>query len=147
MEHRNAGSLFDQHNHWFGRVKTHVPEVFLLHVLVQGMKALAYIHHGLRYAGQGRFTRDRYHEAIVHGDLREENFLLTWTFQPHPQLKLAHFGAAKLNKVRDDFRIQPGAMGYHAPEDVAVYGNLKPSWANSRVFKQMVDQRTIASDI
>ena len=147
MEHCNAGSLFDQYNHWTGRVKKHIPEVFLLHVLVQGMEALAYIHHGLRYAGQGRFTRDEDHEAVVHGDLKEENFLLTWTFQPLPQLKLADFGAAKLNSAKNDFRVQPGTMCYHAPEDVAIYGDRKPSQANYRVFKQMVDQRTIASDI
>lgn len=146
MEHCNAGSLFDQYRHWISRLKMPMPEVFLLHVLVQGMEALAYIHHGLRFAGKGTFTRDNYHRAIIHGDLKEHNILLTWTFQPLPQLKLADFGAARLAGSIDG-RILRGTACYHAPEDVAIYGDLKPCAANGRVWQEMVNRRTIASDI
>lgn len=146
MEHCTAGSLFDQYRYWISRLKMAMPEVFLLQVLVQGMEALAFIHHGLRYAGKGTFTRDDYHGAIIHGDLKEENFLLTWTFQPLPQLKLADFGAARLAGSRDG-RILPGTDCYHAPEDAAIYGDLKPRAVSSRLWQEMINRRTIASDI
>ncbi|GIZ47063.1 hypothetical protein CKM354_001016400 [Cercospora kikuchii] len=144
MEYCNAGSLAQQYTHWLSRVRSPMPEVFLLHVLVQGMEALAYLHSGLRYVGKGQYTQDPEHLPIVHADVKEEQFLLSWGLYPLPEIKLADFGTAK-------FEGQPRPNGlatlcYLAPEDVAICG-LEPIKENAWAFHAMSDARTTASDI
>ncbi|PPJ51322.1 hypothetical protein CBER1_08606 [Cercospora berteroae] len=146
MEYCNAGSLAQQYTHWLSRVRSPMPEVFLLHVLVQGVEALAYLHSGLRYVGKGQYTQDPEHLPIVHADVKEENFLLNWGLYPMPEIKLADFGTAK-------FAGQPrpnnlaGTLCYLAPEDVAYLGDLQPIKENAWAFHAMSDARTTASDI
>ncbi|KAI5365106.1 putative serine/threonine-protein kinase, active [Septoria linicola] len=146
MEYCSAGSLAEQYTHWGSALKKPMPEIFLLHVLVQGCEALAFIHRGLRYAGRGQYTQDLHYQPIIHGDVKEDNFLLHWDYFPLPEIKLADFGNAKLAHAKDS-RIQPGTLCFHAPEDVAIYGDLQRIPENARAFDEMIDRRTIASDM
>ncbi|KAM3417256.1 hypothetical protein BST61_g5513 [Cercospora zeina] len=146
MEYCNAGSLTDQYMHSVSRLRGPMPEVFLLHVLVQGMEALAYLHHGLRYVGTGQYTQDTEHIPIVHADVKDDNFLLTWDVFPLPEVKLADFGTTKFMGERDRKGLV-GTMCFHAPEDVAFYGDLQPTAENAWAFDAMIDARTTASDM
>ncbi|KAF2208507.1 hypothetical protein CERZMDRAFT_101256 [Cercospora zeae-maydis SCOH1-5] len=123
-----------------------MPEVFLLHVLVQGKEALAYLHHGLRYVGKGQYTKDPEHLPLVQADIKEEQCLLTWDVFPLPEVKLADFGTTKFTGEKDQ-RGLAGTLCFHAPEDVAFYGDLQPTAENAWAFDAMIDARITAPDI
>lgn len=146
MEYCNAGSLAQQYTHWLSRVRSPMPEVFLLHVLVQGMEALAYLHSGLRYVGKGQYTQDPEHLPIVHADVKEEQFLLSWGLYPLPEIKLADFGTAKFAGQSCPNNLA-GTLCFLAPEDMAYLGDLQPIKENAWAFHAMSDARTTASDI
>ncbi|KAF7189917.1 Meiosis-specific serine/threonine-protein kinase mek1 [Pseudocercospora fuligena] len=149
MEYCSGGSLFDQYNKWIMHRRQHMPEVFLLHVIIQMAEALAYLHFGLRYIGRGQYTQDAYHAPMIHGDIKDENILLRWSENPTggmPDLVLADFGTAKLLHDREA-RVNAGTPGFNAPEDMAIIGDCQPSFENIDIFLQAVNNRSVAADM
>ncbi|KXT04872.1 hypothetical protein AC578_3432 [Pseudocercospora eumusae] len=149
MEYCSGGSLFEQYNKWIMHRRQHMPEVFLLHVIVQIAEALAYLHFGLRYIGRGQYTQDAYHDPMIHGDIKDENILLRWPENPTggmPDLVLADFGTAKLLHDREA-RVNAGTPGFNAPEDLAIIGDCEASFENIAVFLQAVNSRSVAADM
>ncbi|EME81851.1 uncharacterized protein MYCFIDRAFT_175439 [Pseudocercospora fijiensis CIRAD86] len=149
MEYCSGGSLFEQYNKWIMHRRQHMPEVFLLHFIIQVAEALAYLHCGLRYIGRGQYTKDADHAPMIHGDIKDENILLRWPENPTggmPDLVLADFGTAKLAHDREA-RVNAGTPGFNAPEDIAIIGDCQPSFENIAIFLQAVNSRSVAADM
>ncbi|KXT10759.1 hypothetical protein AC579_2321 [Pseudocercospora musae] len=149
MEYCSGGSLFDQYNKWIMHRRQHMPEVFLLHCIIQIAEALAYLHFGLRYIGRGQYTQDANHAPMIHGDIKDENILLRWPENATggmPDLVLADFGTAKLLHDREA-RVNAGTPSFNAPEDMAIIGGYKPSFENIAIFLQAVNSRSVAADM
>jgi NIMA (never in mitosis gene a)-related kinase len=151
MQYCNGGDLVDQVDHLRRRNQV-MAEQFVLQIIIHLAEVLAYIHHGLRYVGEGRYTVDANHTPVIHGDIKDDNIFLTWPATSSrvgnmPDVVLGDFGAAKLVGARDT-HTGIGTPGYHSPEDVAIYGNA--DWndpSNRALFEEVVDRRTTASDI
>lgn len=148
LEYCSGGDLFTQINHWLDTRRAPVPEQFLLHVFVSLADALAFIHHGLRSRGDGRYTEDAFYIDVIHGDIKVENIFLRWTDNSlggMPEVVIGDFGVAKKVGKRNA-KLNCGTPDYHAPEDV---GNYMNSTAPSSIqaYLEMVDKRTTASDI
>jgi NIMA (never in mitosis gene a)-related kinase len=149
MEFCAGGDLGSQYEHWLYRLRSGMPEVFLLHFIVSAVEALAFLHHGLRYAGNGRWTQDAAYESIIHGDLKEGNFFLRWTPIPIgglPEVVLGDFGTAKI-AGRRNAKTNIGTLCFGSPEDVAIYGTAIPSPATRQIFQTAVNARTVAHDM
>ncbi|EME42919.1 hypothetical protein DOTSEDRAFT_44999 [Dothistroma septosporum NZE10] len=111
-------------------------------------QALAAIHHGFRYRGDGKCYQDEFAHSVIHGDFKEDQIFLRWNEQNiggMPELVLGDFGAAKV--VGYYSTVNPGTLIYNAPEDKAVYGNTKYKYETRQVFYDMVNSRTVQSDI
>lgn len=92
-----------------------VPEIFIFHVFVSLLDALAYCHLGLRRDGSGRYTSDEDHVAVTHCDVKPDNIWLAWDDASSrlPTVKLADFGASRL---ACNSRGLSGTTIYFAPE-------------------------------
>ncbi|EGP85500.1 unnamed protein product [Zymoseptoria tritici ST99CH_3D1] len=151
MQYCSGGDLIGQA--WASKNRRLViPEQFVLQVAIQISEALAYLHHGLRHVGEGKYTQDAGHEAVIHGDVKGDNIFLRWQKSADrignmPDVVLGDFGAAKLASDRN-IMTGMGTPGYHSPEDRAVYGNR--DWndpSNRHVFIEMISRRTTGADI
>ncbi|KJX96765.1 kinase-like protein [Zymoseptoria brevis] len=151
MQYCSGGDLVGQA--WASKERRLViPEQFFLQVAIQTGEALAYLHHGLRHVGDGKYTQDAGHEAVIHGDVKGDNIFLCWQKAADrignmPDVVLGDFGAAKLASDRNSMT-GIGTPGYHSPEDKAVYGDR--DWndpSNRAVFIEMISRRTTACDI
>ncbi|KAK5151121.1 hypothetical protein LTS14_009617 [Recurvomyces mirabilis] len=106
----------------------HVPIVFILHVFISLVDALAYIHHGLHRVNSEQ--EDELHEVdpnhipIIHGDIKPQNILLRWPEgKPYCGLLivLADSGCAE---VASQSKGVCGTEGYDSPE-VAAFLQLR----------------------
>jgi len=107
-----------------------VPEVFVLHVFVGLVRALAFIHDSEE------------HEAIIHGDIKPDNILLRWSPQNEcglPDIVLADFGASQL--ASESWGIS-GTVGYDSPEVLEV-SSLKR--ASPREFERRRNSRVMST--
>ena len=94
------------------------PEVFALHCFFQLLEALAYIHYGFRYEGNGEYSQSAGHTSIVHADLKPQNVLLRWNASANnecgmPDVVLADFG---LSVYAHKSKGYAGSSKYMAPE-------------------------------
>lgn len=149
MELAGAGDLYGQIEFWTVKRRSYVPEVFLLHFAVEVMQALAFLHHGLRYDGNGKWTQDDNHKSVIHGDIKPENVLLRWSSIPlggMPDILLGDFGVARI-AGDDRVKLLPGTNLYHAPEDLAITGGLPHSKENLDRYYKVGANRTVAADM
>ncbi|CAK3839090.1 hypothetical protein MYCGRDRAFT_94912 [Lecanosticta acicola] len=149
MEMADGGDLHDQLNFWYVKKRSWAPEVFLLHVIVEMMQALAYLHHGLRGTANGKWTQDEVYNSVIHGDIKLENVLLRWTEIPIgglPDIVLGDFGAARLaGDTETD--LLPGTTCFHAPEDRAITGGQRHTKETEELYVKASANRTIAADM
>ncbi|EME81853.1 uncharacterized protein MYCFIDRAFT_78720 [Pseudocercospora fijiensis CIRAD86] len=120
-----GGNLAEQIDFWRVRRRTEVPHQFFLHIVVQTFEAIAFLHNGLRYAGNGKYYRDGNHKTIVHGDLKGENIFLRWSSENvggMPDLVVGDFGTS-IVEDHPGVRVMPGTLVYNAPEIQAIYGD------------------------
>ncbi|GIZ47067.1 hypothetical protein CKM354_001016800 [Cercospora kikuchii] len=162
MKFYNGGPLSSQYAYW--QVKHHMPmpEPFLLHTIIQTVEALAFLHHGLRYAGNGRYTRDTSHQAIIHGDIKGEQFVLVHGedialdhggpehIGDMPNLVLLDFGTSRLESDTSAC-VEIGTIIYGSPEDLAITQGFNCGAAHVSELVQRyvkaIANRTIAHDI
>ncbi|PPJ51323.1 hypothetical protein CBER1_08605 [Cercospora berteroae] len=162
MPYYNGGALSSQYAYW--QVKHHMPmpEPFLLHTIIQSVEALAFLHHGVRYAGDGRYTRDVSHHAIIHGDIKGEQFvlvhgeniLLDHDGREHigdmPNLVLLDFGTSRLESDTSAC-VEIGTVAYGSPEDLAIHQGFNRGAAHVSELVQRyvraIANRTLAHDI
>ncbi|PPJ58221.1 hypothetical protein CBER1_10209 [Cercospora berteroae] len=122
MDACNGGDLHEQIHHWRLR-KQIVPTVFLYHLIVQISDAFAFLHHGLRHTTGSCYTQDEDHEAVVHGDIKLENFFLNWLSRNVgglPDIVIGDFGHAKLLSDPEP-RVDCGTEGWNSPTVTALY--------------------------
>lgn len=149
MEFASAGDLYAQLDYWFVKRRSPVPETFLLHLIVEMVQALAFIHHGLRYAGNGKWTQDESFKSVIHGDIKPDNIFLRWGTDPKgglPEVVLGDFGVAR---VAGDNRVKkmPGTDIFHAPEDRKILGDAEFSKDTIDLYLTVGDHRTVAADM
>lgn len=130
MEYCSGGDLLAQMDHFRTILKGgKVPEIFVLHVFVGVARALAFLHHGLKFVregkqkGEGVYEKlnEGQHEAIIHGDIKPENVFLRWHHSAQfdgqelglPTIVLADFGCAALASQSKGIC---GTPGYDSPE-------------------------------
>lgn len=113
--------LIDQIDH-FSKNKMYAPEAFVLHVCIELVQALAYLHWGLRWNDfEKSWSRDRKHIRIVHGDAKCDNVFLDWAQSSTcPGLPRVVFGDLGLAQPAETFRGIAGTETYEAPEIVKV---------------------------
>ncbi|KAI5365103.1 putative serine/threonine-protein kinase, active [Septoria linicola] len=122
MDWCRGGDLWLQMEYLWNKHRADAQPLFVLHVFVQLFEAFAFIHHGLRYIGAGKYTRDENHKAVIHGDVKPENIFLHWSSRNiggMPDLQLADFGHSRL-VGQTDFTTNPGTAVYWSPEDHAI---------------------------
>ncbi|PIA92128.1 hypothetical protein CB0940_09019 [Cercospora beticola] len=122
MDACNGGDLHEQICHWHLR-KQIVPKVFLYHLIVQVSDVFAFLHHGLRHSTGSCYTQDEDHEAVVHGDIKLENFFLNWSSRNIgglPDIVIGDFGHAKLLSDPEP-RVDCGTEGWNSPTVTARY--------------------------
>ncbi|KAF2160757.1 hypothetical protein M409DRAFT_28893 [Zasmidium cellare ATCC 36951] len=149
MEYCSGGDLISQILYWWKRKRCPVPEQFLLHTFVSLVDGLAFLHHGLRSKGDGRFTEDEFHEAVIHADLKAENVFLRWSDKSlggMPEVVLGDFGIAK-KASKTDAKLSAGTPAYMAPEDVAIHQNVPMSSEYEETWLKVVNSRTTAMDM
>lgn len=147
MEFCAGGDLNGQISFWNVHRNVPTPRLFLYHIVVQMFEILAYIHHGLRHDHDGIYTQDKNHQAVVHGDLKPEQFFLSWSAGKlvggMPTLVLGDFGHAKLLNDPNP-RAGAGTIGWLAPEQQA----LCDLWQSARIgWFDVGAKSTPASDI
>jgi serine/threonine protein kinase len=119
----SGGDLTEQMMH-FLKIKVVPPEIFVLHVFISLVHALACIHYGLRWDPKTKsYSKDPGFEApIVHADNKLENAFLSWSEDAvrrgFPDVVLGDWGFAQ---PAHTFRGIAGTPGYQAPEIAAVY--------------------------
>ncbi|KAK4501354.1 hypothetical protein PRZ48_007162 [Zasmidium cellare] len=149
MEFCSGGDLISQVFFWWNKKRSPVPEQFLLHTIVSLFDGLAFVHHGLRSRGDGRFTEDEFHNPVIHADIKGENIFLRWTNDPlggMPELVLGDFGIAK-PAHRTDVKLNAGTLAYMAPEDVAIHQGCPMTPEHEETWLKVVNSRTTAMDI
>ncbi|GIZ47061.1 hypothetical protein CKM354_001016200 [Cercospora kikuchii] len=155
LEYCSGGDLFNQLSYWWLTRKTHVPTLFLLHTVVELFDAFAYIHHGLRHVGGGKYTRDKGHRPVIHNDTKGENIFLknsTDAIGGLPSLILADFGHARV--VGETlYETGAGTPNYFSPEDQEIIqqareaGKLEKDEDICEVYYSVSRNRTTAADI
>ncbi|PPJ51320.1 hypothetical protein CBER1_08608 [Cercospora berteroae] len=155
LEYCSGGDLFCQFEHWWLTRKTHIPTLFLLHTIVELFEAFAYIHHGLRHIGGGKYTRDPKFRPVVHNDVKGENIFLKNAIDSIgglPSLILADFGHARV--VGETlYETGAGTLNYFAPEDQQLIqqaqeaGKLEHDEDINEVYYAISRNRTTAADI
>jgi NIMA (never in mitosis gene a)-related kinase len=119
LEFCSGGDLLEQLRKWKNLDLRTLPG-FTLHALVSLTQALAFVHHGVRYAGDDAYSRTRQgHEPIIHGDLKPDNIFLRWPGSEcgMPDIVLADFGMAC---YESESRGITGTPGYDSPEVRAI---------------------------
>ncbi|EME82123.1 uncharacterized protein MYCFIDRAFT_77586 [Pseudocercospora fijiensis CIRAD86] len=151
MEHCNGGDLYVQAHHFIQKNKE-IPDSFVLHATIQLLEAMAFIHHGLRYCGHGKYTVDPGFKSIVHGDLKPENVFLKWS-KPRkvddlPTLVIGDFGGAK-PAGKYYHCVSAGTEMFHAPEDVAIVGSpmVECTEETFPLYLKLAEERATPSDM
>ncbi|KAK4548547.1 hypothetical protein LTR36_009457 [Oleoguttula mirabilis] len=111
-----------------------VPEMFVLHVFVGLVWALAFLHDASE------------HEAVIHGDLKPDNVLLRWSSRNEcgmPDIVLADFGASQLASKTIGVT---GTPGYDSPEVVGI-AQLKTTAPQAFEWKRKQRVMSTKSDI
>ncbi|CAK1366591.1 unnamed protein product [Cercospora beticola] len=155
LEYCSGGDLFNQLSHWWLTRETHVPVLFLLHTIVELFDACAYIHHGLRHVGGGKYTQDPKFRPVIHNDIKGEKIFLknsTDSIGGLPSLVLADFGHARV--VGETlYETGAGTPNYFAPEDQKLTqqaqdaGKLEADEDITEVYYTISRNRTTAADI
>lgn len=126
-----------------------VPENFALHVFISLIRALAYLHYGLRWnAEYKRYCQETKYTPCVHGDVKPENVFLKWTQNPQqpgmPDIVLGDFGFTQPASRAEGVT---GTTAYQAPELAAIRALKK---VDPKAYERTMSTRghmTFATDV